>query len=446
MPPPRWTTAEQLDWLQRELPAFKQAQNDGSVNKFWEIMTHAWYKEFSERKNLWPPNGIPPGMSEDMGDADLPTEFAEILGSAISDRNDKLKNWYRNNSRVKITGTNSTSKLLAKLLGQRAQGIRDLNQIEVYSKLHYEDKVKPIVESEMAAKKTVEAGERLACIKMVTAQMYKEEGEDVKAAVKAEMLRRNKERRSPLDSSQSPEARAHALRELPVLLIQFFDNLHAFTGWHFSVYMGGPDPTKGEALTCQSYHHGQTMLGHTFQGVTRDFEEQFVDPYRKFLQDVFGGKKVSGVAALASDTCDLLAFAESPSTSSTDVANVIPDSGPRSPLHGDKDLLGPTNSSALPHLSGTGSDPTTSSPALHLTSLHDSQPQEWGTFDTPDLNSRMPTNDIGQPWWMPFNSLDGNTGNSDLAPQFNPNGWMPWNFNFNMPQTHASESRMLQAQ
>ncbi|KAH7904321.1 hypothetical protein BJ138DRAFT_1119526 [Hygrophoropsis aurantiaca] len=209
MPPPRWSTPEQLQWLQSEIPAYKKAQEDNTVNKFWEVMTHAWYQEFSERKLLWPPEGIPPGMSKEMADADLPAEFAEILGSALSERNEKLKNWYRNNSRVKVTsGSNKTSKLLNKLLGQRAQGVRDLNQIEVYSKLHYEEKVKPMVENEISEKGLVDVGERLRCIKTLTAEMYKQEGEDVKASVKAEMIRRNEERKRPLDTANTPESRS----------------------------------------------------------------------------------------------------------------------------------------------------------------------------------------------------------------------------------------------
>lgn len=39
---------------------------------------------------------------------------------------------------------------------------------------------------------------------------------------------------------------------------------------------------------CYSYHHGQTLAGHTFDKVCKDYKKTWVGPYAKFVQSVYG--------------------------------------------------------------------------------------------------------------------------------------------------------------
>ncbi|KAH7904322.1 hypothetical protein BJ138DRAFT_1119527 [Hygrophoropsis aurantiaca] len=222
----------------------------------------------------------------------------------------------------------------------------------------------------------------------------------------------------------------------------------------------------------RSYHHGQTRLGHTFQGVSREYEERFVDPYRKFLQEVFGGNKVSGLAPLASGSLPASlsntssSFSDSPSFPSPASLsdNNSTTNNPRSDnsfftslssaletANGGNGInfLAPMHPSAVPTSLGTqssstaasesavsltatamgsasitsqgSSPPLMSSPSLHLTSPQTQNPAEWTMFDTPDLNARMTANDnsASQPFWWPSNSLGFNGGTAGLDFQFN---------------------------
>lgn len=47
MPRKRWTTTDQLDWLQPWIPAFTKAQESKEFNSFFVEMYDAWFKKYS---------------------------------------------------------------------------------------------------------------------------------------------------------------------------------------------------------------------------------------------------------------------------------------------------------------------------------------------------------------------------------------------------------------
>lgn len=46
----RWTTPEQLDWLQQRHPAYLEAQSQGRYDKFWPKIFQDWFATFPARE------------------------------------------------------------------------------------------------------------------------------------------------------------------------------------------------------------------------------------------------------------------------------------------------------------------------------------------------------------------------------------------------------------
>lgn len=106
-----------------------------------------------------------------------------------------MREWFRNNSKGKTTpGSSSTGKALSALLGQRARGTRDLKEVEVYSKLHYESKVKPLV-SDALKNNPVQPTQRLSAVRQHTTDCFADESEEVKKEIREETVRLNAARR-----------------------------------------------------------------------------------------------------------------------------------------------------------------------------------------------------------------------------------------------------------
>lgn len=100
-----------------------------------------------------------------------------------------MREWFRNNTKGKTTpGGTSTSKILSTLLGQRARGTRDLKEVEVYSQIHYESKVKPLVSDDIKENNLVLPDQKLRVIWQHTSECFANESEDVKDEVRDETV------------------------------------------------------------------------------------------------------------------------------------------------------------------------------------------------------------------------------------------------------------------
>lgn len=83
---------------------------------------------------------------------------------------------------------------------------------------------------------------------------------------------------------------------------QLLDAIHEMTGWHGSVYLGGPDPrVNGEVrvfryvhldtfFACSnlySFHHGKGFSGFNFRDTLPDHHGRIVEPFTAFLKGAF---------------------------------------------------------------------------------------------------------------------------------------------------------------
>ncbi|KAG0704701.1 hypothetical protein DFH29DRAFT_997396 [Suillus ampliporus] len=306
MAPPRWTTPEELQWLQNQLPEFLQMQKDQKLTRFYELLFPRWFNQFPEHFNVWKPTGNPPsegGVQVHQGDESSDTNSDESgllpltpeqeveLEEANETRRKKLREWFRNNAKSKTTpGNTSTGKALAQLLGQRARGIRDLKEIEVYSKTHYKVKIQPLVEDDIQENQ-LDLKQRIGVVQKYTNSCFAAESEEVKADIREEMTRINAARRllSIVSDKCTKEEIYRAIQELPIVLGQICEDLAVLTGgWHYTLVMGGPDPMcQGDIMTL-SFHHGKGPDGLSFKASNPNFHEQYLVPFEKYLRGIFG--------------------------------------------------------------------------------------------------------------------------------------------------------------
>jgi hypothetical protein len=72
-----------------------------------------------------------------------------------------------------------------------AKGRRRLQAAEIYSKMHYEDRIRPAVAERLktlaASGLAVNAAERLEVVKSITRDVFEDESEEVKARIAAEV-------------------------------------------------------------------------------------------------------------------------------------------------------------------------------------------------------------------------------------------------------------------
>ncbi|KAG1732167.1 hypothetical protein EDB19DRAFT_1912215 [Suillus lakei] len=349
MAPPRWTSTEQLLWLQNEIPGYLQMQKEKKLPRFFDSLFPRWFSEFPEVMEL---DGSPPcdenvGVDEpDRANIETVIDTAQLnsinapdsveqedsqsdsppMGAA--ERRKKLREWFRNNSKGKTTpasGGSSAGRALSVLLGQCARGTRDLKEIEVYSKLHYESKVKPLV-SDTLINNVVQPTQRLSTVRQHTAECFADESEEVKKEIREETVRLNASRRLGDVVGQHPRTKEEVywtIQELPLILGQVFEELSALTGgWHYTLVMGGADPLcEGDIMTL-SYHHGKTADGLSFKASTPNFHEQYLLPFERHLGHIHGASSKCILAPSSTPTSsrltpiDLITLDGSPNESS----------------------------------------------------------------------------------------------------------------------------------
>ncbi|KAG1887642.1 hypothetical protein F4604DRAFT_1916445 [Suillus subluteus] len=224
MAPLRWTTAVELSWLQNEVPTYLQMQKEKKIDT--EIDESGLDLANDEvNTELDHENSVSDGEKLSQLDA----EQTEVLNAAIKHRHKKLREWFRNNTKGKTTpGGTSTSKILSTLLGQCARGTRDLKEVEVYSQIHYESKVKPLVSDDIKENNLVLPDQKLCAIRQHTSECFANESEDVMDEVRDETVRINAARKLGsvvAGQDRTKEEIYRAIQELPIMLGQIFEEL-----------------------------------------------------------------------------------------------------------------------------------------------------------------------------------------------------------------------------
>ncbi|KAG1733206.1 uncharacterized protein EDB91DRAFT_1084484 [Suillus paluster] len=81
--------------------------------------------------------------------------------------------------------------------------------------------------------------------------------------------------------------KTQCLEGLGGVVWQLLDAIHKMTGWHRSVYLGGPDPRMNGEVRVFSFHHGKGFSSFNFRDTLPDHHGCIVEPFTAFLKGAF---------------------------------------------------------------------------------------------------------------------------------------------------------------
>ncbi|KAF8060153.1 hypothetical protein FPV67DRAFT_1453283 [Lyophyllum atratum] len=160
MPPPRWSTDLQLEFLKKRFPIYLQTKaeklgtkSEKRLNEFHADLMVEWFVAWPEVDALIALGKLPPAASEKHDDHENYVETAEhldIVGAAVKKRREMLKNWYRNEFR-KAAGQQGAQRSKPVLLSSLLNGAKKRRvhkPVEIYQGL-YKDKIRALMAVEV---------------------------------------------------------------------------------------------------------------------------------------------------------------------------------------------------------------------------------------------------------------------------------------------------------
>ncbi|KAF8887613.1 hypothetical protein BD779DRAFT_1672737 [Infundibulicybe gibba] len=273
MPPPRWTTPEQLSFLTGWVEKYLEAKKKKQYDNFWKELECAWFEK-------WPEDGL--GEECDLASPEGVKRFAEVAAK-VELQKDQLKTWFRNNSGDK--GRRALNKKPVICVGVKPHGKRRLRAEEMYSRLVYANQIQSAVSEQI---RTLKPGRKglLPLIRTQIKKAWEAESDEVKAMVLEAVANQDVPTKEKV-IEKTPEAYAKVIKELPTIFSQFFGELADMTGWSFEVVCGGPNPSNSGKVRTMGYHEGKNRLGLFFSEAYPSYEKGFLTPYKDFLNDVY---------------------------------------------------------------------------------------------------------------------------------------------------------------
>ncbi|KAJ2913225.1 hypothetical protein MD484_g7189, partial [Candolleomyces efflorescens] len=213
----------------------------------------------------------------------------------VSDRTSKLRNWFYNHVSKKAKSRPAVSLAIN---AATALGPRGLTEDQIYSKKYYHERVRPLVEAEVAAN-AVDSKKQISVRAKLTRQCYDQESEEIKAEIRLEKQAEDQRRRETLEMLQSltrpdkereytPEEYARYQAAAGDLIECFFEALAPKTGWAWTVLGGGPQSAQENGKNAVvSFHRGATQDGLKFSVAFEGFDEKVVVPFGQYCHRIF---------------------------------------------------------------------------------------------------------------------------------------------------------------
>ncbi|KAH7907676.1 hypothetical protein BJ138DRAFT_1116494 [Hygrophoropsis aurantiaca] len=276
-----WTTEGQYAWLSEKLVDYNKIEGDYSA--FWNPLFESWFKEYPQRLHTFPDIPL---------ETQLTSEQSVVLAKDIVNRKDRLRTWFRwrsNASKSNRSLKTKEAKILSSILQPKT---RRKSPAEVYFDLHYEDRVKPLLELSDTDK--AKPGANLVKGRQLAKELFANEDADIKAAVKTFHASQKKKSGIAVEETCAKTIQNN-IDGLAVGLDRIFEHLSRLTRWKFSVVMGGPDPSKGWEISTAAYHYGTTPMGSNYANIYPQFDRDILDSFAGFLELIFPpGSRIPG--------------------------------------------------------------------------------------------------------------------------------------------------------
>ncbi|KAG2079411.1 uncharacterized protein F5147DRAFT_661885, partial [Suillus discolor] len=173
--PKSWTALEEEVFLQSQLPAYIACQATKVYHNFWNATIHKFLSRWPERARL---TDIPQ-------EGELSDIQKSCVAQAILKQQSAIKNWFRwrtNVARLARSGrSHGVLRLDTTLAGDEMRGTRAPQEVEIYSQMHYEGRVKAEADALIASETVTSRGDKLSMRRIVTCDKYAKEPEEIKA-------------------------------------------------------------------------------------------------------------------------------------------------------------------------------------------------------------------------------------------------------------------------
>ncbi|KAH6897840.1 hypothetical protein BKA70DRAFT_1231193 [Coprinopsis sp. MPI-PUGE-AT-0042] len=289
---------------------FEEAQRTKTTRPFWPIVYAEFFESYPNPQSEMAELKVEEAEEERTKEAEVNQAKAkgENQGSSTKQaawptfatveewkdaREKQIHAWFYN---AKIAGRTAPPKVQVVVAPPPPQA-RTLSEVNVYSKMFYEKRVKAKVDAEKLKEPGAPA---VAIMNRVLRASYKEESDEVKEAVREErdrLLQKRKDNAeviaSALDEADdldfdSPARIAQFLGVLKEVMNSFFEPIERKTGWVWTVIGAGPDPRKPTGqITTKSFHYGETPTGQNFFEWHPMFNQVYMNPLSSFAHQVF---------------------------------------------------------------------------------------------------------------------------------------------------------------
>ncbi|KAG1767648.1 hypothetical protein EDD22DRAFT_949919 [Suillus occidentalis] len=288
MPAAQWTTTEQYNWLQEQLPEYIALHSeDKDYTHFWAKTHLYWFKRWPEQATLFP---------------DIPTETAlmpeQQAAELAAEQRCKVQLWtwfhWQANVSKKNRGLKKEVSVFetALLLKLHAKSIE-----EIYMDMVYNEWIKPLVKAEQEAGNVATAGHRMALGRKFCKELLECESDEVKKEVREKYDKQKKVKKDTLDDKDSDNDESNAddiakgIDDLPIICQCFACLVKKQTRFIVSFTCAGPDPRQNWDIVTLLCHPSETPAGSNFAQLCPDKDNTFLAVYQQYAELIFSPNK-----------------------------------------------------------------------------------------------------------------------------------------------------------
>ncbi|KAF8149057.1 hypothetical protein B0H34DRAFT_863080 [Crassisporium funariophilum] len=281
----RWTTDEQLAFLEGKRPLFIEARASKKLDKFYTTTTAEWFKVFPERKAQFP---------QKPDDELLTAEEQAVVKTG------QLKDWFGWNGdggSRRTTGNNREASGFVKALKEQEtkSSERAPQRVEIYQKICAE-KVESIQDQRCKEVGAKTSGEILKVQREVARELLPSEGSEIQAAIDKEIAewKEKQKEQTVVDwegadtSNRTPEQYQAAINSLPMVLVKALQACANASGWVIMGAAAGPVPMDNGRVFVRDFYVGpKTPAGYDFHQSYAGFDRLVLKPFSEHALNCF---------------------------------------------------------------------------------------------------------------------------------------------------------------
>ncbi|KAG2053532.1 hypothetical protein BDR06DRAFT_1008669 [Suillus hirtellus] len=258
MPPAKWTTMEQYQWLQEQLPEYATLHNSEAKDYmvFWPKINLHWFCTWPERVILFPDIPIDVMLIEEQ----KATEIAAEDSCKV-----QLQTWFRwqTNTSKKNRGLKKDTSIFKAALVPKSHS---KSAEEIYMDMVYDKWIRPLIKAKEEAGNVSTAGRCMALGQKFCKELLEDESDEVKKEVKDKYDKQKKVKRDMLDDEDDnyetdPDAITKAINDLPIICQHFACLIKKKTRFIVSFMCAGPEPRHNWDIVSLSCHPSETPAG-----------------------------------------------------------------------------------------------------------------------------------------------------------------------------------------